>query len=163
MPGPYKRKKYHAGDTHIKKGWRTKRRTKDLDEVSSLPTKFVLSQSGKFYHFIALFQIDTDLIPDNAEKLLSQPIDFEKPGLAQFYCVHCAKHFIDKTAFSDHIKGKPHKRRLNALKTEPYTIEESERAAGMGSYVAPKKRKLDTLIPKALEDTGETAAKKAKE
>lgn len=30
----YKRKKYHRGDTHLKKGWRTKRRTRDLDEVS---------------------------------------------------------------------------------------------------------------------------------
>ena len=33
MGGPYKRKKYHVGDTHLKKGWRTKRRTKDLDQV----------------------------------------------------------------------------------------------------------------------------------
>ena len=33
MPGPYRRKKYHFGDTHLKKGWSTKRRTKDLDEV----------------------------------------------------------------------------------------------------------------------------------
>lgn len=30
----YKRKKYHCGDTHLKKGWRTKRRQKDLDEVN---------------------------------------------------------------------------------------------------------------------------------
>lgn len=29
----YKRRKYHYGDTHLKKKWRTKRRTKDLDEV----------------------------------------------------------------------------------------------------------------------------------
>ena len=36
MPGPYKRKKYHFGDTHLKKGWRTKRRTKDLDQVNSI-------------------------------------------------------------------------------------------------------------------------------
>ena len=41
-------------------------------------------------------------------------------------------------AFADHVRGKPHKRRLHALKTDPYTVEESERAAGMGSYVAPK-------------------------
>ena len=46
------------------------------------------------------------------------------------------------------------------MKTEPYTIEESERAAGMGSYVAPKKRKMETLMPKAVE---EVATKKAKE
>jgi len=36
------------------------------------------------------------------------------------------KHFISGTAFETHIRSKPHKRRLHALKTEPYTIEESE-------------------------------------
>ena len=82
-------------------------------------------------YFFLLFKIDTDLVPDNVEKLLNQDVDFDKPGLAQFYCVHCSKHFINERAFSDHIKGKPHKRRLHALKTEPYTIEESERAAGV--------------------------------
>ena len=88
------------------------------------------SQS-KILNFSLFFKkIDTDLVPDNAEKLLSQAVDFDKPGLAQFYCVHCSKHFINERAFSDHIKGKPHKRRLHALKTEPYTIIESERAAG---------------------------------
>ena len=35
-------------------------------------------------------KIDTDLQPDNAEKLLKQDVDYDKPGLAQFYCVHCA-------------------------------------------------------------------------
>jgi len=133
MTGPYKRKKYHFGDTHLKKQWRTKRRTKDLD------------------------QIDSDLAPDNKEKLLKQDLDYEKPGLAQFYCVHCAKHFIDDKAFKDHVRGKPHKRRLNALRTEPYTIEESQRAAGIGSYVAPRKRKMETLTPEAVTN-GETVA-----
>lgn len=27
---------------------------------------------------------------------------------------------------------------------EPYSIEESERAAGIGSYIPPKKRKMET-------------------
>ena len=71
----YKRKKYHYGDTHLKKKWRTKRRTRDLD------------------------QIDTDLTPENAEKLLSQPVDLDKSGNGQFYCVHCAKYLIDQRAF----------------------------------------------------------------
>ena len=53
------------------------------------------------------------------------------------------------------MKGKPHKRRLHALKTEPYTVEESERAAGMGSYRAPLKRKMETLVPDAVK-AGET-------
>ena len=53
------------------------------------------------------------------------------------------------------MRGKPHKRRLHALKTEPYTVEESERAAGMGSYRAPLKRKMETLVPDAVK-AGET-------
>lgn len=42
------------------------------------------------YKFIFFPKIDTDLQPDNAEKLLKQDVDYDKPGLAQFYCVHCA-------------------------------------------------------------------------
>merc|ERR1711988_977320 len=107
---------------------RLKRRTKDLDEI------------------------DADLGVDKVDKLLTQNIDYDKTGLGQFYCVHCAKDFIDTNAFQAHIKSKPHKRRLHALKTDPYTIEEAERAAGMGSYVAPGKRKMETLIPSAVEE-----------
>ena len=79
--------------------------------------------------------------------------------------LHSAKHFIDTRAFEDHVKGKPHKRRMNALKTEPYTIEESERAAGMGSYHKPQKRKIETMFPEAMkkdDDTDQSNAKKAK-
>merc|ERR1712098_539165 len=91
------------------------------------------------------------------EKLLTQEVDYDKTGLGQFYCVHCAKDFMDTNAFKAHIKSKPHKRRLHALKTEPYTIEEAERAAGMGSYIQAKKRKIETLLPVAVE-RGETLA-----
>ena len=54
---------------------------------------------------------------------------------------------------------------MNALKTEPYTIEESERAAGMGSYQKPQKRKIETMFPEAMkkdDDTDLSNAKKAK-
>merc|ERR1712142_1338909 len=104
-----------------------------------------------------LDQIDVDLDENNVGGLLQQNIDYEKAGLGQFYCVHCAKDFIDTHAFKDHIKGKPHKRRLHALKTEPYTVEESLRAAGMGSYIKPARRKMSTLIPEAVEK-GESLA-----
>ena len=78
--------------------------------------------------------------------------------------MHCAKHFIDDKAFHDHVKGKPHKRRLHALKTEPYTIEESERAAGMGSYRQAQKRKMQTCLPEAVKNgtSIEEVRKKAK-
>jgi len=119
----YKRKKYHYGDTHLRKRWRTKRRKKDLDEI------------------------DEDLKEENAKQLLNQEIDLDKPGNAQFYCLHCARYFITDQALNEHFRTKVHKRRLKALESEPYTIEESERAAGKGSYVAPKKRKIETQTP----------------
>lgn len=48
-----------------------------------------------------------------------------------------------------HFRTKVHKRRLKALELEPYTAEESERAAGQGSYTDARKRKLETQPTKA--------------
>ena len=45
---------------------KAKRKTKDVDEV------------------------DRDMEPGKADKLLNQEIDFDLPGNAQFYCLHCA-------------------------------------------------------------------------
>ncbi|EDW82038.1 uncharacterized protein Dwil_GK25345 [Drosophila willistoni] len=114
-----KRKKMHYGDTHLQRRWRVRNRRRDLD------------------------QIDTDLQTRSAE-LINQGVDLEKPGFAQFYCVHCAKYFINDTALQGHFRTKVHKRRLKALETEPYSIEESERAAGRGSFQKPKKRVMET-------------------
>lgn len=76
--------------------------------------------------------------------MLNQDVDFEKPGFAQNYCIHCAKYFINEQAMKDHFKTKVHKRRMKALEDEPYSVEEAERAAGHGSYVSHKKRKMET-------------------
>lgn len=91
-----------------------------------------------------LDEIDVDCQEKNAKKLLNQEIDFDKPGEAQFYCIHCARHFIDEHSIKEHFRTKVHKRRLKALEDEPYSIEESERAAGLGSYQMHKIRKLQT-------------------
>ncbi|CAK1590146.1 unnamed protein product [Parnassius mnemosyne] len=124
----YKRKKYHQGDTHLKKRWRVRNRKKDLDEI------------------------DNDLKEDNAEKLLNQTVDLDLPGAAQHYCLHCARYFIDEKALTEHFKTKVHKRRLKALELEPYSIEESERAAGHGNFKLPNKRKIVTQNSKDLLD-----------
>lgn len=116
----YKRKKYHSGDTHLKKRWRVRNRKKDLD------------------------QIDEDLGEEKAEKLLNQDVDLDLPGAAQHYCLHCARYYIDEKSLNDHFKTKVHKRRLKALELEPYTVEESERAAGHGNFNLPMKRKIVT-------------------
>jgi len=59
-------------------------------------------------------------------------------GSAQFYCIHCARYFVNDESLQKHFTGKPHKQRLRALRTEPYSQAEADRAAGMGSYVPPK-------------------------
>ncbi len=68
----------------------------------------------------------------------------DKPGFAQFYCIHCAKYFINDHSIQAHYKTKVHKRRMKALELEPYSIEESESAAGHGNYAKPVKRKIET-------------------
>uniref|UniRef100_A0A182NCK5 Zinc finger protein 593 homolog n=1 Tax=Anopheles dirus TaxID=7168 RepID=A0A182NCK5_9DIPT len=109
----------HSGDTHLRRRWRLRSRKKDLDEI------------------------DADLKND-PEKLLKQEIDLDKPGFAQFYCIHCATYYINDQALQAHFRTKVHKRRLKALEIEPYTIEDSLRAAGQGSFVQPQKRKMET-------------------
>ncbi|XP_025075885.1 zinc finger protein 593 homolog [Pogonomyrmex barbatus] len=115
---PYKRKKYHRGDTSH--------------------TESQIRREG----------IDEDLKEENAKKLLNQKVDFDKPGAAQHYCIHCARYFINDIALHIHFNTKAHKRRLKALELEPYSIEDSEKAAGKGSYITPQKRKIETVTRK---------------
>lgn len=64
--GRVARKKQHKGDKPLKEKYRTKRKTKDLD------------------------QIHVDMRPENSERLLNQDVDLDKAGAGQFYCLHCA-------------------------------------------------------------------------
>ncbi|XP_032357221.1 zinc finger protein 593 [Etheostoma spectabile] len=105
---------------HISKTWKTKRRTKDLDQIHS------------------------DMKPDTATKLLNQEVDYDVTGCAQHYCLHCARYFMDMRSLKEHFKTKGHKKRLKLLREEPYTQAEAERAAGMGSYIAPKTVEVKT-------------------
>ncbi|KAK9380608.1 uncharacterized protein V2V93DRAFT_371153 [Kockiozyma suomiensis] len=88
---------------------KTKRRTRDLDQVHS--------------------DINT---PETLRKLQSQPVDEDKPGLGQFYCVECAKYFETDFAQTVHRRGKIHKRRVRMLKEMPITAAEIDAAAGVG-------------------------------
>ena len=62
--GCYRKKKMHKGDKPMKEKYRTKRRTRDLD------------------------QIHEDM--KSPDKMINQPVDLDKPGAGQFYCLHCA-------------------------------------------------------------------------
>ena len=74
----------------------------------------------------------TDMLPENTKKLENQPIDEDKAGLGQHYCVPCARYFISDPALNDHLKTKQHKKRFRECTTvTPYTHEEAERAGGL--------------------------------
>lgn len=89
--------------------YKTKRRTRDLDLIfKDLST------------------------PESIELLKHQPLDETKPGLGQYYCIHCAKYCETRAALASHLKTKVHKRRVRELKVKPYTQEESDAASGVG-------------------------------
>ncbi|KAH9990581.1 hypothetical protein BJV77DRAFT_947209 [Russula vinacea] len=105
----YRRSRTHKAQRDVHRASRTRARTKDIDQIQLI-----------------------DLDPKNRTKLEAQELDYEKPGLAQHYCVECAKYYETDSALQSHWRSKVHKRRCKALKEPAYTIEESERAAGLG-------------------------------
>ncbi|AQZ15235.1 BUD20 (YLR074C) [Zygosaccharomyces parabailii] len=90
------------------KRYKTKRRTKDLDVIFQ-----ELSSKEKI------------------QELLNQPLDETKPGLGQYYCIHCAKYMESAMALKTHLKSKVHKRRVKELKSMPYTQEVADAANGV--------------------------------
>lgn len=121
------------------KRYKTKRRTKDLDLI---------------YEDLSSQQ--------TVQNLLNQPLDENKPGLGQHYCIHCAKYFETAYALKTHLKGKIHKRRVKELKHIPYTQEVSDAAAGIGltkflkrveqinNIVGPQKEQNEILLKQHL-------------
>lgn len=118
MGKPQKRKKKTAMNKDTHKTIKMKHYAKDID------------------------QIVVDLKPENTQKLRQQERDEDLPGQGQYYCVECARYFINQTGLEDHLKSKPHKKRLKQLKEKPYSQEEAERAAGM----TRDKRKTEDMI-----------------
>lgn len=90
------------------KRYKTKRRTRDLDLVyQDLSSKQLILA------------------------LKNQPLDENKPGLGQYYCIECAKYFESQPTLDKHRVGKVHKRRLKDLRQRPYTPLESQAASGL--------------------------------
>ncbi|KZP14527.1 hypothetical protein FIBSPDRAFT_912771 [Athelia psychrophila] len=107
--GRLRRSRAHHARRDVHRAARTRVRTRDLDLIQHI-----------------------DLDPKNRAKLEAQELDYEKPGLAQHYCVECAKYYETDYALTTHWRTKIHKRRCKTLKEPAYTIEESQRAAGLG-------------------------------
>jgi bud site selection protein 20 len=56
-------------------------------------------------------QIHADLADKNKTALLNTTLDEDKPGLGAWYCLECARWFIDENALTKHKTTKTHKRR----------------------------------------------------
>ncbi|TFK64762.1 hypothetical protein BDN72DRAFT_889513 [Pluteus cervinus] len=107
--GRLRRSRVHKAQRDTHRASRTRARTRDIDQIQLI-----------------------DLDPKNRAALEIQPLDVEKPGLGQHYCVECAKYYETDAALHSHWRSKVHKRRVKQLKEPAYTIEESEQAAGLG-------------------------------
>ena len=83
-------------------------------------------------------QIQDDLIKETATQ---QPISFEVdddlPGLGQFYCIVCARHFNDAITLDIHKSTKDHKRRLKDVAQKQYSQKEAEWASGKSKEILP--------------------------
>lgn len=55
------------------------------------------------------------------------PVDLDKPGMGQYYCVACARYFKDLDNLESHERSKPHKRRCKALQESPHRGEDLPR------------------------------------
>ncbi|BEJ14426.1 hypothetical protein CspHIS471_0401930 [Cutaneotrichosporon sp. HIS471] len=106
--GRLRHSRTHHARRDVSRAARTRVRTKDLDQI----------------------QHDID---HSRKKLEKQPIDEDKPGLGQHYCVECGKYYESDAALRTHTKSKVHKRRLKDLKEGAYTVEESQRSAGISA------------------------------
>ncbi|XP_021539257.1 zinc finger protein 593 [Neomonachus schauinslandi] len=104
---------------------KAKRRRPDLDEI----------------HRELRPQVPARSRPDPA----SAP-DPDLPGGGLHRCLACTRYFIDSATLKTHFRSKDHKKRLKQLSVEPYSQEEAERAAGMGSYVTPQRLAVPTEV-----------------
>merc|ERR1711988_29538 len=57
--------------------------------------------------------------------------DPDLPGMGRYYCVSCARYFIDDNSLKGHEKTSLHKRRLKMMKQKPHTYEDAELFAGL--------------------------------
>lgn len=68
---------------------------------------------------------------------MSFELDDDLPGLGQFYCTQCARHFADDLSLSRHLVTKDHKRRLKDVAQQQYSQREADLAAGKTVEVLP--------------------------
>lgn len=110
---PQKRKKNTAKDKSGYRRWRTSARTKDYDQ-----------------------RYEETMIPERAAAVLAAfkaADDVDLPGKGEFYCVTCARHFIDQDNLDRHRASAQHRKYVRRMERErPHYQRDAEAAAGIG-------------------------------
>merc|ERR1712032_1699117 len=99
-------KKNTSKNKQFQKIRKTKRRVKDIDEIQN------------------------DLRPENILNLQNQKLDEDLPGLGQFYCVFCARYFINAASLKTHNTTKEHKKQIKRSNEPVYSINDSKKYGG---------------------------------
>lgn len=132
--GRLRRSRTHSSAKSQQKTRKSKRYTRDLDQIC---LDINLAQSIRSVKHQASNHQVTYVVPQNfgstSHSTVTGDIDEDTVGFGKFPCVECARFFVDSKSLEDHQKGKVHKRRLKALAEGPYTLEEAMRAAGLGT------------------------------
>ncbi|RVX75289.1 hypothetical protein B0A52_00642 [Exophiala mesophila] len=108
---------------------KTKRRTRDLDQVRA------------------------DLrSPKHLARHKDAKASEDLPGLGAFYCTECAKYFSDSHNLNEHRRGKNHKRRVRMLKDEAHSQKLADAAIGLGTDNGTKQSGETESSHAAMED-----------
>jgi hypothetical protein len=83
-------------------------------------------------------QIQDDIKKENSVgKAMQFDHDEDLPGMGQFYCTPCGRHFTDQATKDAHCATKVHKRRLKDIAQEQYSQAEADRGSGKTKEILP--------------------------
>eukprot|EP00386_Alphamonas_edax_P002344 GDKI01006958.1.p1 GENE.GDKI01006958.1~~GDKI01006958.1.p1 ORF type:complete len:151 (-),score=35.35 GDKI01006958.1:111-563(-) len=92
----------------------------------------------RLHHKTKHHQRDIDQVHDDLKNPPVLKIDEDLPGRGMYYCISCAKYFINKEAMDKHVLTSVHKRRLKKALENPHTQKDAEAAAEMTAETYPK-------------------------
>eukprot|EP00245_Coleochaete_scutata_P010139 TRINITY_DN3501_c0_g1_i1.p2 TRINITY_DN3501_c0_g1~~TRINITY_DN3501_c0_g1_i1.p2 ORF type:complete len:129 (-),score=22.87 TRINITY_DN3501_c0_g1_i1:536-922(-) len=69
--------------------------------------------------------------PETVKK--TDTYDEDLPGMGQYYCLHCDRHFVSEVVKGEHLKTKMHRKRVKLMEgVPPHSQLDADLAGGMG-------------------------------
>ncbi|KAG0151106.1 hypothetical protein CROQUDRAFT_103934 [Cronartium quercuum f. sp. fusiforme G11] len=134
--GRLRRSRTHSSAKSQIKDRKTKRYTRDLDQIAIDLSLAQSIRAVKATNASSISDSNRFLVPHSfgttSHPTVTGQVDEDTIGLGNWPCVECARFFADQRSLDEHKRGKVHKRRVKALAEGPYSLEEAMRAAGLG-------------------------------